>query len=150
VAGSGPRPIAGFDANAVKPSAMFDPIVQETTGISGPARGEDNTPCSVPPVVRKNSRAQRQFVRLARSHPPSMVSTIYGVIADLLHPRLILRSHAQLAAENLVLGKQLALDVERQMKPRRASKVEERNFEAPPVFDPGIEVLQTAPGRLPC
>jgi hypothetical protein len=29
------------------------------------------------------------------------------------------RSHAQLAAENLFLRKQLALDVERQVKPRR-------------------------------
>ena len=51
-----------------------------------------------------------------------MVSTICGVVRDLLLLLgLALRSHAHLAAENLFLRKQLALYVERQVKPRRAS-----------------------------
>ena len=51
-----------------------------------------------------------------------MVRTVFGVVVDVLHfARLGLRSHAQLAAENLFLRKQLALYLERQAKPRRAS-----------------------------
>src|SRR5687767_11358448 len=45
---------------------------------------------------------------------PRMVSDILRLIS------LAIRSHAQLAAENLFLRKQLALYVERQVKPRRA------------------------------
>jgi putative transposase len=49
------------------------------------------------------------------------VRTVLRVVADLV--RIVsatARSHAQLAAENLFLRKQLALYVERQVKPRRA------------------------------
>lgn len=47
--------------------------------------------------------------------------TIVRVVYDLaLLMSLVLRSRAQLAAENLFLRKQLALYLERQMKPRRA------------------------------
>jgi hypothetical protein len=51
-----------------------------------------------------------------------MACTIFGLVLDLLHlVGLSLQSHAQLAAENLFLRKQLALYLERQVKPRRAS-----------------------------
>jgi len=51
-----------------------------------------------------------------------MVRTAFGLVIDVL--RLVglgLRSHACLAAENLFLRKQLALYLEREVKPRRAS-----------------------------
>src|SRR5262245_40107550 len=49
------------------------------------------------------------------------VRTIRRVAADVLRfVSSMLRSHAQLAAENLFLRKQLALYLERQVRPRRA------------------------------
>jgi transposase InsO family protein len=51
-----------------------------------------------------------------------MASTVFGVVLDLLmFVRSGLRSRARLAAENLFLRKQLALYLERQVRPRRAS-----------------------------
>ena len=58
---------------------------------------------------------------MAQSRSCTAVRTVLRVASDVL--RLLLtvrRSHAQLAAENLFLRKQLALYVERQVKPRRA------------------------------
>ena len=51
----------------------------------------------------------------------SLVRTVLSVAGDVVRlTSLAGRSHAQLAAENLFLRKQLALFVERQVKPRRA------------------------------
>ena len=51
-----------------------------------------------------------------------MARTVFRLVIDLMHfVGLGLRSHARLAAENLFLRKQLALYIERQVKPRRAS-----------------------------
>src|SRR5262245_31731763 len=51
-----------------------------------------------------------------------MAGTIFGLVIDVLRVvALGLRSRARLAAENLFLRKQLALYLERQVKPRRAS-----------------------------
>src|SRR5713101_9942540 len=58
---------------------------------------------------------------MAQSRSRAAVRTILHIACDLL--RLLsaaVRSHAQLAAENLFLKKQLALYVERQVRPRRA------------------------------
>src|SRR6266849_848197 len=58
---------------------------------------------------------------MAQSRSRAAVRTILHIACDLL--RLLsaaVRSHAQLAAENLFLRKQLAVYVERQVKPRRA------------------------------
>ena len=58
---------------------------------------------------------------MIRSLPRLAVRTLLRVASDLLRlASLTLRSRAQLAAENLFLRKQLALYVERQVKPRRA------------------------------
>jgi hypothetical protein len=51
-----------------------------------------------------------------------MVRTSFDLVVDVLHLVVLgLRSHARLAAENLFLRKQLALYVERQVQPRRAT-----------------------------
>ena len=51
-----------------------------------------------------------------------MVPTVFKLVVDVLQfVRLGLRSHARLAAENLFLRKQLALYLEREARPRRAS-----------------------------
>ncbi len=51
-----------------------------------------------------------------------MVRTVIEIVVDVLQfVGLGLRSHARLAAENLFLRKQLALYLEREAKPRRAS-----------------------------
>jgi hypothetical protein len=58
---------------------------------------------------------------MAQSRSRAALRTVLRIACDLL--RLVSaagRSHAQLAAENLFLRKQLALYVERQVKPRRA------------------------------
>jgi hypothetical protein len=60
---------------------------------------------------------------MAQSRPCAAVRTVLRIAGDLL--QLIstaLRSHAQLAAENLFLRKQLALYLEWQVKPRRADR----------------------------
>src|SRR6516165_2899582 len=58
---------------------------------------------------------------MIRSGSRLAVRTLLRVANDLLRlASLTLRSRAQLAAENLFLRKQLALYVERQVKPRRA------------------------------
>src|SRR5688572_28459749 len=51
-----------------------------------------------------------------------MARIVFGLLADVLQfARFGLQSHARLAAENLFLRKQLALYVERRVKPRRAT-----------------------------
>jgi len=51
-----------------------------------------------------------------------MVRTVFDLVVDVFHfVGLGLRSHGRLAAENLFLRKQLALYLERQVTPRRAS-----------------------------
>ena len=51
-----------------------------------------------------------------------MVRTVCGVLLDLVRLLSIgLQSHTRLAAENLFLRKQLALYVERKVRPRRAN-----------------------------
>src|SRR5712691_2184585 len=58
---------------------------------------------------------------MAQARSRAALRTILRIACDLL--RLVsaaARSHARLAAENLFLRKQLALYVERQVKPRRA------------------------------
>jgi hypothetical protein len=51
-----------------------------------------------------------------------MVRTVFDLVVDVLRfVALGLRSHARLAAENLLLGKQLTLYLERETKPRRAT-----------------------------
>src|SRR5687767_5852441 len=58
---------------------------------------------------------------MAHSRSLIVVCTVLRVASDVLRAVLLaLRSHAQLAAENLFLRKQLALYVERQVKLRRA------------------------------
>jgi transposase InsO family protein len=58
---------------------------------------------------------------MTQSRSRVFVRTIRCVAADVLRfAASMLRSHAQLAAENLFLRKQLALYLERQVKPRRA------------------------------
>jgi len=58
---------------------------------------------------------------MAQSRSHVFVRTILRVAADVLRSvSSTWRSHAQLAAENLFLRKQLALYLERQVKPRRA------------------------------
>jgi putative transposase len=64
---------------------------------------------------------------MALSRCCSPVRTVQRIAGDLL--RLVAaaaRSHAQLAAENLFLRKQLALYLERQVKPRRADDATHR------------------------
>src|SRR5216684_8526374 len=62
-----------------------------------------------------------RFLSMAQSRGSTAVRVVLGVFIDTLRLLgLALRSHAQLAAENLFLRKQLALYVERQVKPRRA------------------------------
>src|SRR5215475_9591822 len=58
---------------------------------------------------------------MAQSRSHAAAGSILRLVGDLM--RYVsggLRSHAQLAAENLFLRKQLALYMERQVKPRRA------------------------------
>jgi putative transposase len=58
---------------------------------------------------------------MAQSRSRAALRTVLRLTCDVL--RLVsaaARSHAELAAENLFLRKQLALYVERQVKPRRA------------------------------
>src|SRR6266849_6472815 len=58
---------------------------------------------------------------MAQSRSGTALRTVLNIACDLL--RLVstaVRSHAQLAAENLFLRKELALYVERQVKPHRA------------------------------
>ena len=51
-----------------------------------------------------------------------IAATVFKVLLDALSfVRTALHSHRQLAAENLFLRKQLALCIERQTKPRRAT-----------------------------
>jgi putative transposase len=58
---------------------------------------------------------------MADSRPRVVVRTVLLPVADLLRLALsTVRSHGQLAAENLFLQKQLALYIERKVKPRRA------------------------------
>ena len=58
---------------------------------------------------------------MTRSRLRDASRTLLRVIADMVRfVSAIVRSHAQLAAENLFLRKQLAMYVERQVKPRRA------------------------------
>src|SRR5690348_12555393 len=58
---------------------------------------------------------------MSQSRPRILIQTICRVADDLVaFISLVFRSHAQLAAENLFLRKQLALYLERQAKPRRA------------------------------
>ena len=58
---------------------------------------------------------------MAQSRPSAAVRTILRLACDVLQWLSTAgRSHAQLAAQNLFLRKQLALYVERQVKPRRA------------------------------
>jgi putative transposase len=58
---------------------------------------------------------------MADSRPRVVVRTVLLLVADLLRLALsAVRSHSQLAAENLFLRKQLALYIEREVKPRRA------------------------------
>src|SRR6266851_7609480 len=62
-----------------------------------------------------------RFLSMAQSRGSTAVRVVLGVFIDTLRLLgLALRSHAQLAAENLFLRTQLALYVERQVKPRRA------------------------------
>ena len=58
---------------------------------------------------------------MTESRPRAAIRTVLRVAFDVLRClTAVCRSHAQLAAENLFPRKQLALYVERQMKPRRA------------------------------
>ena len=58
---------------------------------------------------------------MAQSRSRAAVRTVMRIAGDVLWlVSAAVRSHAQLAAENLFLRKQLALYVERQAKPRRA------------------------------
>lgn len=58
---------------------------------------------------------------MSRSRSRAAARTVLRIIGDLgRFASTAVRSHAQLAAENLFLRKQLALYVERQVKPRRA------------------------------
>jgi hypothetical protein len=66
-------------------------------------------------VLRKNG-TQPQLRRIYRAVP-----IVLRIVCDLLHlASSAVRSRAELAAENLFLRKPLALDVERQVRPRRA------------------------------
>src|SRR5262245_16379090 len=57
---------------------------------------------------------------MARSRSRTAARALLYILSDIVRfTRTAVRSHAQLAAENL-FQKQLALDVERQVKPRRA------------------------------
>jgi putative transposase len=58
---------------------------------------------------------------MIESHRRRFHRTVLHVAADLLRlVSLVLQSRTRLAAENVFLRKQLALYVERQVKPRRA------------------------------
>ena len=58
---------------------------------------------------------------MAQPRSPVVMCTVLRIASDILRlVSLAMQSHAQLAAENLFLRKQLALYVERQAKPRRA------------------------------
>src|SRR5260370_34335110 len=58
---------------------------------------------------------------MSQSRCPTLIQTILRVAHDFVSfLSLAFRSHAQLAAENLFLRKQLALYLERQAQPRRA------------------------------
>jgi hypothetical protein len=58
---------------------------------------------------------------MSQSRSRVFVRTFLRVAADVLRfGSSVWRSHAQLGAENLFLWKQLALYLERQVKPRRA------------------------------
>lgn len=51
-----------------------------------------------------------------------MLRTAFGLVVNLVHLVVLgLRSHGRLAVENLFLRKQLALYLEREVKPRRAT-----------------------------
>jgi hypothetical protein len=82
------------------------------------------------PVRREGARLcgwQSRVIKLARPHTGIMsrrrrswLSTIRRLLCDVVtFVRLALTPRAQLAAENLFLRKQLALDQERHVKPRR-------------------------------
>ena len=59
---------------------------------------------------------------MSQSRVGSVVRTVVRIGYDLLRLATVVRSHAHLAAENLFLRKQLALYVEREVKPRRAGE----------------------------
>src|SRR5262245_5566413 len=60
---------------------------------------------------------------MSRSRSRAALLTLLRVLGDVARFfSAIVRSHAQLAAENLFLRKQLALYVERQVKPRRGDE----------------------------
>jgi hypothetical protein len=59
---------------------------------------------------------------MAQSRSRAALRTVLRIACDLLQlVSAAARSHAELAAESLLLRKQLALYVERQVKPRRAA-----------------------------
>ena len=61
---------------------------------------------------------------MAQSRPCVAVRMILRLVGDVLHVvAKAARSHAQLAAENLFLRKQLAMDAERRVKPRRIDDI---------------------------
>jgi hypothetical protein len=71
--------------------------------------------------VIRDSRPQRTIQRMAQSRSRLEVRTIVRVLRDILRfASAMLRPRARLAAENLFLRKQLALYIERQVRPRRA------------------------------
>jgi hypothetical protein len=73
---------------------------------------------------------------MAESRSRSALRTVLRIACDLV--RLVLaagRSRAQLSAENLFLRKQLALYVERQVKPRRADDATRIALVAPVMAD---------------
>ena len=58
---------------------------------------------------------------MSQSRSRAAARTVLRIIGDVVRlASAVMRSHAQLAAENLFLRKQLALYVERQVKPRCA------------------------------
>jgi len=58
---------------------------------------------------------------MSQSRSRAAARTVLRIIGDVVRlASAVMRSHAQLAAENLFLRKQLALYVERQVRPRRA------------------------------
>src|SRR5262245_14170972 len=58
---------------------------------------------------------------MTRSRTRTAARTVLHILADVVRfVGAAARSHAQVAAENLFLRKQLALYIERQVKPRRA------------------------------
>ena len=70
---------------------------------------------------RPDNRIGYDPAAMAQSRPRAALQTVPRIACDLLRLALTAaRSHAQLAAENLFLKKQLALYLERHVKPRRA------------------------------